>query len=100
MDASIEKWPDFCFEGNRVSIPKMIKELKRYGYLKEVEGGVDVHTSLKTDYPELFEFLMGYMISQTTDKIVRALEQKKVRVTFDEHGNKRYEFEEDAFEVD
>ena len=100
MDASIENWPDFCFEGNRVSVPKMVKELKRYGYLCDVDGGVDIHSSLRDDYPELFEFFMGYVVRTTTQKVVRALENKKVRVTFDAEGNKRYEFEQDAFELD
>lgn len=100
MDASIENWPDFCFEGNRVSIPKMVKELKRYGYLREVDGGVDIHSSLKDDYPPLFEFFIGYMLDATTKKVVDALENKKVRVAFDSEGNKVYEFEQDAFELD
>lgn len=100
MDTSIiEKWPDFCFEGNRVSFQKMVRELRRYGYIREVDGVYDIHISLKNDYPELFEFIMGYVLQNTATKVAAALDQKKVNVVFDEDGNKRYEFQEDAFEM-
>lgn len=98
--ALTENWPEFCFEGNRVSIPRMISGLRRYGYIKEKDGAYDVHSSLKQDYPELFEFIMGYMIQTTATRVAKALDEKKVRTTFDEEGNRRYEFEEDAFELD
>lgn len=100
MDTSIiEKWPDFCFEGNRVSFQKMVRELRRYGYIREIDGAYDIHISLKNDYPELFEFIMGYVLQNTATKVAAALDQKKVNVVFDEDGNKRYEFQEDAFEM-
>lgn len=95
----IENWPEFCFEGNRVSFQKMVRELRRYGYIREIDGAYDIHTSLKNDYPELFEFIMGYVIQKTANKVAAALDQKKVNVVFDEDGNKRYEFQEDAFEM-
>lgn len=101
MDTSIiENWPDFCFEGNRVSFKKMIVHLRRYKYIRDVGGAYDINISLKEDYPDLFEFIMGYMIQNTAQKVAAALDQKKVNVVFDEDGNKRYEFQEDAFEVE
>lgn len=96
----ITNWPDFCFEGNKVCFKKMAAGLRRYGYIRDVGGAYDVHVSLRDDYPELFEFIMGYVVAKTADKVVKALEQKKVQVTFDENGNKKYEFQEDAFEMD
>lgn len=96
----IENWPDFCFEGNRVSFKKMVRELRRYGYIREFDGAYDVHISLKQDYPDLFEFIMGYVIQRTAEKVSKALDNKKVRVAFDNEGNKKYEFQEDAFELD
>lgn len=95
----IENWPDFCFEGNRVCFKKMVRELRRYGYIREVDGAYDIHISLKEDYPDLFEFIIGYVIQKTAKKVAEALESKKVQVTFDEQGNKKYEFQEDAFEL-
>lgn len=101
MDTSIiENWPDFCFDGNRVSFKKMISGLRRYGYIKEIDGAYDINASLKEDHPELFEFIMGYVVAKTAHKVRKALDEKKVNVTFDEHGNKKYEFQEDAFELD
>lgn len=101
MGASIiEKWPDFCFEGNRVSFSKMVKGLRRYGYIREIDGAYDLHVSLREDYPELFEFIIGYVIQDTAGKVAKALDNKKVRVVFDSDGNRKYEFEEDAFELD
>ena len=98
MDAPVtENWPDFCFDGNRVSIQKMVRGLRRNGYIREVDGAYDIHSSLKEDYPELFEFIMGYVLQQTAAKVAAALDQKKVDVVFDEEGRKRYQFKEDAF---
>ena len=92
-----ESWPDFCFDGNRVSFQKMVRGLRRNGYIREVDGAYDIHSSLKEDYPELFEFIMGYVLQQTAAKVAAALDQKKVDVVFDEEGRKRYQFKEDAF---
>lgn len=100
MEFTVEDWPDFCFDGNRVCFPTMIKNLKRYQYIKEVPGGYDLHSSLRDDHPKLFEFLVGYMISQTANQVASAIDNNKVEVLFDEKGNRFYEFEEDAFEVD
>lgn len=100
MDTPLtENWPDFCFDGNRLSFQKMVRELRRYGYIREVDGAHDIHISLKQDYPELFEFIMGYVLQKTANKVATALDEKKVNVVFDEAGNKRYEFQEDAFEM-
>lgn len=101
MDSEIIKnWPDFCFDGNRVCFQSMIKGLRRYGYIRDVGGAHDLHVSLKEDHPELFEFLVSYVVSKTAEKVGKALEEKKVQVVFDEQGNKKYEFQEDAFEMD
>ena len=102
MDSSIiANWPDFCFDNNRVDFKKMVSGLRRYGYIRDVGGAYDIHVSLKEDYPELFEFIIGYVLNDTARKVVKALDEKKVQVAFDADGNKRYEFTEDAFnEVD
>lgn len=95
-----DKWPEFCFDGNRVSFSKMMSGLKRYGYIRDVGGAYDIHNSLKEDYPELFEFIIGYVIQRTATKVADALDSKKVQVVFDADGSKKYEFKEDAFEMD
>jgi len=77
----------------------MVSGLRRYGYLREIDGAYDIHISLKEDHPDLFEFIVGYVLQDTAAKVARALDQKKVNVTFDAEGNKKYEFQEDAFEL-
>lgn len=95
-----ENWPEFCFDGNRICFKKMISGLKRYGYIREFNGAYDIHSSLREDHPDLFEFLISYVIQRTALRVTEALDKKKVKVVFDSEGKKKYAFEEDAFEMD
>lgn len=84
--------PTWALTDGQPDADKIIKNLKRYGYL----NGDHIEPKLNEDYPALFNLLANFMLSQMAEKYAGIIKQGKVQGFRDDDGNLQYRMDDDV----